>query len=315
MTHRPHVPVLRDEILGLLAPGPGRRYVDGTFGFGGHAESLLEAGADVLGLDLDEEAVVACRRISTDRPRLHCQRRSFRDLAGALTAVGWPPVDGLLLDLGVSSRQLDEPAKGFSYRADGPLDLRFNQDEGRPAHALLAETDETELARILRDFGEERGARALARAIQAAERTEPLRTTAQLAAVVRDALPDGAPLSAILSRVFQALRIVVNDELGALRDVLAQSLTQVAPGGRVAVVAYHSLEDRLVKQWLDRERRDCLCPPEVLDCRCGHRARLRPLTRRPVTASALEIRGNPRARSARLRAAEILPAVPGRSAS
>lgn len=311
MTNRAHVPVLRDEVLGLLEPGPGKRYVDGTFGFGGHAESLLEAGAEVLGLDLDEEAVAACRRISTDRPRLRCQRTSFRDLSGALAAVGWPRIDGLLLDLGVSSRQLDDPGKGFSYRADGPLDLRFDQQCGNPAHALVAELDETELARILRDFGEERGARALARAIKGAERTEPLRTTAQLVTVVRDALPATAPLNAVLSRVFQALRIAVNDELGALAEVLAQALRLVAPGGRVAVIAYHSLEDRLVKQWLDRERRDCLCPPAVLECQCGHRARLRPLTRRPVTAAASEVRANPRARSARLRVAEILPASGG----
>lgn len=307
MTCRLHVPVLRDEVCGWLQPGPGRRLVDGTFGYGGHATALLDAGADVLGLDLDEVAVVACRRISTDRPRLHCQQRSFVELREALAEVGWTQCDGLLLDLGVSSPQLDDPAKGFSYRADGPLDLRFCQQRGRPAHELLVDLDETELAQILRDFGEQRGARELARAMKGAERTEPLRTTAQLAAVVRAALPATAPVNAVLSRVFQALRIAVNEELTALQSVLSQALTAVAPAGRVAVIAYHSLEDRIVKRWLDRERRDCVCPPEVPVCRCGHRAALRPLTRRAVTPSAAEIIANPRARSAKLRVAEVLP--------
>jgi 16S rRNA (cytosine1402-N4)-methyltransferase len=311
MTDRLHVPVLKDEVIGFLEPGPGRRFVDGTFGFGGHSEALLEAGAEVLGLDLDEEAVVACRRISTDRPRLSCQRRSFRELRAALDEAGWPDIHGLLLDLGVSSRQLDDPAKGFSYRADGPLDLRFNQHRGRPAHELLAEMDEKDLATILRDYGEERGARGLARAIKGADRMEPIRTTAQLTAAVTDALPANAPVNAILSRVFQALRIAVNAELDALADALDQALDAVAPGGRVAVIAYHSLEDRIVKRWIDRERRDCLCPPELPVCRCGHRARLRPVTRRPVIAGDAEQRINVRSRSARLRVAEILPADQG----
>jgi 16S rRNA (cytosine1402-N4)-methyltransferase len=314
MNDRPHVPVLRDEVLGWLQPGPGRRLVDGTFGYGGHAEALLDAGAEVLGLDLDEVAVAACRRISTDRPRLSCQQRSFADLEAALAAAGWTQCDGLLLDLGVSSPQLDDPAKGFSYRADGPLDLRFCQQRGRPAHALLAGTDEKELARILRDFGEERGARDLARAITGAGRTEPLRTTAQLAGAVRAALPPTAPVNAILSRIFQALRIAVNDELAALVAVLGAALRLVAPAGRVVVIAYHSLEDRIVKQWIDRESRDCLCPPRLPACRCGHRAALRALTRRPVKAGQDEIRANPRARSARLRVAELLTPLPGGTA-
>jgi 16S rRNA (cytosine1402-N4)-methyltransferase len=311
MMTRPHDPVLRDEVLGLLEPGPGRRIVDGTFGFGGHSEPLLAAGAEVLGLDLDEEAVATCRRISADRPRLLCQQRSFRELDAAIAAVGWSGCDGVLLDLGVSSRQLDDPDKGFSYRADGPLDLRFRQDAGRAAAVVIAEADEAELARILHEYGEERGARRLARAIKTAGRSEPLRTTAQLAAVVTEALPKGAPVNAILSRVFQALRIVVNDELGALESVLAQVPHAVIPGGRVVVIAYHSLEDRIVKRWLARERRDCLCPPEVPVCRCGHHATVRVLTRRPVTAGPDEVARNPRARSARLRAAEVLPRSEG----
>jgi len=307
MMERPHEPVLRDEILGFLEPGPGRRFVDGTFGFGGHSEALLDAGAEVLGLDLDEEAVAACRRISTDRPRLICDRRSFRDLRAGLAGTGWARCDGVLLDLGVSSPQLDDPTKGFSYRADGPLDLRFDRDRGRPALDLLAAADEAELVRILREYGEERGARPLARAIRGAAQAGPLRTTGQLTRAVTDALPARAPVNAVLSRVFQALRIAVNDELGALSDALAALPGAVAPGGRLAVIAYHSLEDRIVKRWLERERRDCICPPEVPVCQCGHRATIKVLTRRPVTASPDEVRRNPRARSAKLRVAEFLP--------
>lgn len=309
---RPHIPVLRDEVLGWLQPGPGRRLVDGTFGYGGHAEAMLAAGAEVLGLDLDEEAVAACRRISADRPRLHCQQRSFAQLQQALETAGWTVCDGLLLDLGVSSPQLDDPGKGFSYRADGPLDLRFCQQRGRPAHVLLEEMDEKELARILRDFGQDRGARSLARAIKGAGRMEPLRTTAQLSAAIQAALPATAPTNAVLSRVFQALRIAVNEELKVLADALDCALSVLAPAGRVVVIAYHSLEDRLVKQWLIRQSRDCLCPPRLPVCRCGHRAVLRILTRRAVRPDAEEMRNNPRSRSARLRVAEVLTAEPRR---
>lgn len=306
MNDRLHIPVLRDEILGFLEPGPGRRLVDGTFGFGGHSEAFLDAGADVLGLDLDQEAVAACRRISTDRPRLLCQRRNFYEIEAALAEAGWDAVDGVLLDLGVSSRQLDDPDKGFSYRADGPLDLRFHQDRGRAAHELLAEVDEMELVRILREYGEDRGARPLARAILAAQHAEPIATTGRLTAVIEESLPKGAPVKSVLSRVFQALRIAVNDEMGALEKALDACLNAVGPGGRIAVISYHSLEDRRVKRWLDRERRDCLCPPELPVCRCGHVARLKPITRRPLLPGDAEIAMNPRARSAKLRVAEVL---------
>jgi len=309
MNDRMHVPVLKDEILGFLEPGPGRRLVDGTFGFGGHSEAFLETGADVLGLDLDQEAVAACRRISTDRPRLICQRRNFHEIRAAVAEAGWDAVDGVLLDLGVSSRQLDDPDKGFSYRADGPLDLRFNQDRGQAAWELLAEVDEMELVRILREYGEDRGARPLARAILAANGLEPILTTRRLATVIEESLPRGAPLKAVLSRVFQALRIAVNDEMGALELALDECLAVVRPGGRIAVISYHSLEDRRVKRWLDRERRDCLCPPELPVCRCDHVARLKPITRRPLLPQDAEIARNPRARSAKLRVAELLDRV------
>jgi 16S rRNA (cytosine1402-N4)-methyltransferase len=301
-----HVPVLRDETVALLQPGPGRRIVDGTFGMGGHALELLAAGAEVLGLDLDPDASAACLALAAERSGLRCQRRSFRDLDAALDAAGWADMDGLLLDLGVSSLQIDAPDKGFTYRVDAPLDLRFDPDHGESAAALLARLDRDELADLIWRWGEERGSRRIARAIVAARDEGPVATSAQLREIVTVAAGRGPHLNATLSRVFQALRIVVNDELGALAEVLDVALRRLAPGGRLVVIAYHSLEDRIVKQWLQREARDCLCEPNLPTCRCGHRRSLKILTRKPVAAAAAELERNPRARSARLRAGERL---------
>ena len=304
MSAAAHVPVLRDRTAELLEPAPGKRIVDGTFGFGGHAGVLLAAGGEVLGLDLDSEAVGACRALASSQPRLRCRQGSFRDLPAALAEAGWDSADGIRLDLGVSSRQLDEPAKGFSYRAEGPLDLRFDDGRGESAADLLARLDEAGIADVIWRFGEERASRRIARALVAARGEAPVTTTSVLREIVAGAVGRGPHLSASLSRVFQALRIAVNDELGALAEALAAAPGCLRPGGRIVVIAYHSLEDRLVKQWLARESRDCLCPPELPACTCGHRRTMRALTRRPVVADADEVAVNPRARSARLRAGE-----------
>jgi len=306
MTDAPHIPVLKDETLGLLKPGPGKRIVDGTFGFGGHTLAMLEAGAEVLGLDLDSVAIRACRRISADRHTLFCEQESFRHMDRALARVGWSQVDGVLLDLGVSSLQLDDPGKGFSYRADGPLDLRFNQDRGRTAADLLAKLQEQELADLIWKWGEERGSRRIARALCRARAQEPVTTTGRLREIVEGVVPRGKKTAPVLSRVFQALRIAVNEELAALSEVLALLPGLLRPGGRFVVISYHSLEDRLVKQFIERERRDCICPPELPMCRCDHRQVLKSLTRGAVKASSAEEVSNPRSRSARLRSAEIV---------
>lgn len=302
----PHVPVLREETLGLLAAGPGRRIIDGTFGFGGHASGLLEAGADVLGVDLDAVAQAACRELAGRQPKLRCHHGSFRDLPGALRGAGWDGADGLLLDLGVSSWQLDDPAKGFSYRADGPLDLRFDQTRGDTAAELLAALDEAAIADLLWKWGEERGSRRIARELVRRRIEAPIETTTQVREAVQASLPRGVKPEPVLSRVFQALRIAVNDELGALADVLASLEQVMRPGGRVVVISYHSLEDRLVKRFIDRERRDCVCQPDTPVCVCGHHAWLRPLTRGAVVATDAEQNVNARSRSAKLRAAEII---------
>ena len=304
MTGAPHVPVLLQETLDLLQPGPGRRCVDGTFGFGGHSTALLDAGAEVLGLDLDAVAFAACGTLAAARPGLRCRRDSFRNLDRALIACGWPGADAVLLDLGVSSLQLDDPDKGFSYRADGPLDLRFDQEQGETAAELLASLDERRLADLLWSLGEERGSRRIARALVAARAEAPLATTGRVREIVERVLPRGAKPQPVLSRVFQALRIAVNDELGALEEALLKLPNLLLPGGRFVIISYHSLEDRLVKRFIDRERRDCICPADIPVCGCGHRATLKSLTKGALTAGEDEAVRNPRARSARLRAAQ-----------
>lgn len=301
-----HVPVLKDQTIEFLQPGPGRRIVDGTFGFAGHSLEFLAAGSEVLGLDLDGVAFEQGQSLEKEHPGLQCRRISFRHMDRAMVDVGWDRVDGVLLDLGVSSWQLDDPGKGFSYRFDGPLDLRFNQDSGTTAADLLAELEEAELANLIWELGEERGSRRIARALIAARREGPVATTTQLRQIVQNALPRGQKIQPVLSRIFQALRIAVNEELPALEETLAKLPEVLGSGGRFVVISYHSLEDRRVKQFIDREKRDCLCPADLPACVCGHEKILRPLTRKAVKASDEEQAINPRSRSARLRAAEIL---------
>ena len=306
MTDVPHVPVLKDEALGFLQPRQGKRIIDGTFGFGGHSLAMLEAGAEVLGLDLDAVAVETCRRISGDRHRLKCMQISFRHLDRAMAATDWDKADGVLLDLGVSSFQLDDPAKGFSYRADGPVDLRFNQEAGPTAAELLANSTEGEIADLIWKWGEERSSRRIAKALVRARADAPVDTTGRLREVIVSTLPRGVKPEPVLSRVFQALRIAVNEELDALSEVLAMLPGLLRPGGVFVVISYHSLEDRLVKRFIQREKRDCLCPPDLPGCVCGHQRVLKALGRKAVRASPEEEESNIRSRSARLRAAEII---------
>ncbi len=306
MSDTRHTPVLATESLAFLDPMPGKRFIDGTFGFGGHASAMLAAGAQVLGLDLNDKAMTACRELASGQPHLHCLRESFRNLHEAARGVGWDQVDGLLLDLGVSSLQLDDPQLGFSYRADGPLDLRFDQRSGSSAADLVNGLSEVELADIIWRYGEERSSRRIARAVVRARSEEPVLTTLALRDIVERLVPRGKKTTPVLSRVFQALRIAVNDEMAALAEALELSPGILAPGGVLVVISYHSLEDRQVKRFIDRERRDCLCPPESPGCVCGHKRTLEPLTRKAVMAGPEEETRNPRSRSARLRAAKRL---------
>ncbi|RMG18955.1 MAG: 16S rRNA (cytosine(1402)-N(4))-methyltransferase RsmH [Deltaproteobacteria bacterium] len=311
---RGHIPVLGEAVRTLLAPalGAGRWAVDSTFGRGGHTAILLETGADVIALDQDTEAVTAGRARFGAHPRLHLVHASFADLPEVLASLGRVRVDALVADLGVSSPQLDDPRRGFSFQADGPLDMRMDPSRGRSLAERLSETTPEDLAEVLRDFGEERHARRVARAICEAWRAGAIDGTATLARVVAGALPTrpGQRLHPA-TRTFQALRIWVNGELEAL-DALLGALPEVlAPGGRAAVVSFHSLEDRRVKQAMRALCRGCVCPPGLPVCTCGQVPRARDLTRRPRRPNPAEVERNPRARSARLRAIEWLAQTGG----
>ena len=310
-----HLPVLVEEVVTMLAPAPGSLQIDATVGGGGHTERILEATSPdgrLLGLDADGAAIARVReRLARFGDRLVLRRANFRELGSVAPEAGFVDVDGLLLDLGLSSDQLVDPSRGFGIRTGGPLDMRFDPSRGLPAAALLADLDAAELTALFRRYGEEPFAARIARAIVAARRTAPVDTAEALAAIVERATP-GAPKGRRrihpATRVFQALRIAVNDELGALEDALASGLELLRPGGRLVVLSYHSLEDRIVKRFIARERKGCICPPAAPVCVCGRLPRLRPLTKPSLTPTAAEIAANPRARSARLRAAERLAA-------
>jgi len=298
-----HQTVLRDQTVSLLAAAPGKLILDGTLGGGGHAEALLDAGARVVGLDQDPTALAAARERLGERD-LTVAHANFRDARAVLDQLGIGEVDGALVDLGVSSPQLDDPARGFSFRAGGPLDMRMDPGRGKPLAERLEEWDEKALARILDSLGEERFARRIARAIHQAFRARRIADTRELARIVADAIPRKAWPRDIhpATRTFQALRIAVNDELGALGDWLAQLPRIVARGGRAAAISFHSLEDRMVKQGFAKLATGCICPPRLPVCACGRSAQWELLTKKAVMATGEETSSNPRARSARLRA-------------
>lgn len=302
-----HLPVLLKETIEGLAVQPGKHFIDATVGGGGHAQAILEASSPdgrLLGLDADAEAIARCRqRLAPYGPRVTLVHANFADLEATARVHGFTEVDGVLFDLGLSSFQLAAPERGFSFQLDGPLDMRFDLRRSLTAADLVNKLSETELADLLWRYGEERRARRIAREIV---RRRPLHTTAELAAAVIAAVGRRGRLHPA-TKTFMALRIATNDELAALDAALPQAVRLLAPGrGRLAVLSYHSLEDRLTKQWLQRESRDCICPPDAPECRCGHKASLRILTRKPIRPSPEEIAANPRSRSARLRLAERL---------
>jgi 16S rRNA (cytosine1402-N4)-methyltransferase len=303
-----HASVLAREVVRLLLPAPGKLLLDGTLGGGGHSELLLAEGANVIGIDRDPRAIAAATaRLARYGEAFRAVRADFRDAKNVLSALGLSGVDGALVDLGVSSPQLDDPARGFSFREAGPLDMRMGE-EGETVAELLQRVDERELARILSEYGEEPFARPVARAIKRAVAEGEALDTARLAAVVAGAIPRRAWPKRIhpATRTFQALRIAVNDELGALAQWLDSLPALVNPGGRAAAIAFHSLEDRMVKERFRALTHACTCPPDLPVCACGARAGFAAVTRGAVKASDEEVAENPRARSARLRAVERL---------
>ncbi|MFA9461425.1 16S rRNA (cytosine(1402)-N(4))-methyltransferase RsmH [Thiohalorhabdus methylotrophus] len=310
--HGEHLPVLAEAAVEALLPGPGRRLVDATFGRGGHSARILERlGGEgrLLALDRDPEAVDHGRSLFGADPRFRIDRYPFSRLAEAVAEAGWPDgVDGVLADLGVSSPQLDDPHRGFSFRGEGPLDMRMDPGTGASAAEWLRGVDSGELERVLREYGEERHARRVARAIIAAREQTGLATTTGLAEVVRSAVPGrGEPGKDKATRTFQAIRMAVNDELGELEAFLAAAVEVLRPSGRLVVIAFHSLEDRMVKRFIREEARSCVCPPDFPVCRCDKVARLRPVGK-PLRPEAGEQEANPRARSAIARVAERLAA-------
>jgi 16S rRNA (cytosine1402-N4)-methyltransferase len=280
--------------------------VDGTLGAGGHAAGLLagsEPGGLLLGLDVDPQALgLARQKLAPFGERAWLKRASYTTLPEQLAEIGWERVDGILLDLGASSMQFDTPQRGFSFLADGPLDMRFNPSNPLTAGEIINQWPEQELADLIFRYGEEPASRRIARAIVAAR---PVEGTRQLASVIERVQPRRGPHHPA-TQTFQALRIVVNSELESVEKFLPLAVQALNPGGRLAIIAFHSLEDRIIKEYYRQESKDCICPPRQPVCTCGHKASIQEVTRRPITPTEAEVKNNSRARSAKLRVAEKL---------
>lgn len=303
----PHISVLYKDIIAALQPKSSGRYVDATVGAGGHAWGLLDASSpdgQLLGLDLDPRALeLANQRLALFNGRFTLLHSSYTSLLQSLQRLGWDHVDGIVIDLGVSSMQIDTPERGFSFIKDGPLDMRFNPSQQTSAADLVNTLPEEDLATILWEYGEEKFSRRIARAIVG---NRPFTTTLQLASTIEKAVGKSGGKIHPATRSFQALRIATNRELDSLQEFLPQAIQALAPQGRLAVISFHSLEDRIVKQYFRRESSDCICPPEQPVCTCDHKATIKEISRHPIEADDEEKQSNPRARSARLRIAEKL---------
>jgi 16S rRNA (cytosine1402-N4)-methyltransferase len=313
-----HVPVLAGPLVAALQPHADGVYIDATLGGGGHTRLLLQASRPtgrVIAIDRDEDALDNARRWCSEAPadaaRLTLVHANFADLADIVTECAAGQVDGIMADLGVSSFQFDVAYRGFSYQHDAPLDMRMDRTRGRTAAELLASSSVPELERIIRVYGEERFAGRIAQAIARRQRTRAIETTGDLADVVKQAIPAPARRTGPhpARRTFMALRIAVNDELAALQSFLTQVPDALRPGGRVAIISFHSLEDRMVKQAFNEWATDCICPPQVVQCVCGHRAQMKIIARGGIVPGPEEVENNPRARSARLRIAQKLDSL------
>ena len=312
-----HLPVLYQEIIEALRPVSGGFYVDCTVGAGGHAKGILTASSPdglLLGFDLDPNAIgLAKHTLSEFGNRVILIQDSYTNLEDRVEELGWGLVDGIVLDLGASSMQFDMPERGFSFLFDAPLDMRFDPSQETTAADLVNELSLEELASVLYSYGEEKHAKRIAQEIV---KSRPITTTGELAEVVVRATKASRKRKMKkgykreihpATRTFQALRIAVNNELRSLQDVLPQAVNVLKPGGRLAVISFHSLEDRIVKQFSRRESKDCICPPEQLICTCDHKASIKVINRKPIRPSIEEVRKNVRSRSAKLRIVEKLP--------
>ena len=305
-----HKSVLLQECIDALNIRPDGIYLDGTLGGAGHSSQIarrLTEGGRLIGVDRDRTALAAAKeRLAPYADRVTLVHSNFAEIDAILDSLGIPAVDGMLFDLGVSSPQLDDASRGFSYMADAPLDMRMDKDDALTAGAVVNTWPQGELRRILYDYGEERYAPQIAAAICRAREKAPVETTLELVDIIRSAMPAQAlrEKQHPAKRSFQAIRIAVNDELGAVSRMMQAAVGRLNPGGRLAVITFHSLEDRIVKRTLAELARGCVCPPEFPVCVCGKKPQVRLVTRKPVTAGGAELEENPRARSAKLRVAE-----------
>ncbi|MDW7651084.1 MAG: 16S rRNA (cytosine(1402)-N(4))-methyltransferase RsmH [Bacillota bacterium] len=304
-----HEPVLLSETMALLKPKPGEVIMDGTVGGGGHSRAILEGimpGGRLIAVDQDKEALAAAKETLASRDgQIDFVHNNFGNIKAILSSLGIPALDGILLDIGVSSHQLDEDERGFSFHADAPLDMRMNLEGPVTAADLVNTLAEDELSKVIRDYGEELWARRIAQFIVTKRKTSPIDTTGQLVDVIKAAIPARArrrgPHPA--RRTFQALRIAVNDELGVLERAVTDGIDCLRPGGRLVIITFHSLEDRIVKKMFQQAAGGCQCPPGLPQCVCGNTPLVKVLTGKPVQAADEELSKNPRARSAKLRAA------------
>lgn len=305
-----HKSVLLQECIDALNIRPDGIYLDGTLGGAGHSSQIarrLTEGGRLIGVDRDRTALAAAKeRLAPYADRVTLVHSNFAEIDAILDSLGIPAVDGMLFDLGVSSPQLDDASRGFSYMADAPLDMRMDKDDALTAGAVVNTWPQGELRRILYDYGEERYAPQIAAAICRAREKAPIETTLELVDIIRSAMPAQAlrEKQHPAKRSFQAIRIAVNDELGAVSRMMQAAVGRLNPGGRLAVITFHSLEDRIVKSEMQQAARGCTCPPEFPVCVCGRKPRVRLVNRKPVTADGAELADNPRARSAKLRVAE-----------
>jgi 16S rRNA (cytosine1402-N4)-methyltransferase len=306
-----HTPIMVREVLELLKPEAGMVFVDGTLGGGGHASALLSRilpGGFLVGLDRDLAAIQAAgqRLEPFGRQNYRLVHENFRNIKAVLQRIGYSQVEGMLMDVGVSSHQLDTEERGFSYRLDAPLDMRMDAGQELTARQLINQADPRRLEQIFWDYGEERWSRRIARMIAEERIKKPIETTGELVSIIKRAVPKqaGQENQHPARRVFQAIRIFVNGELDALDQALKDGMDVLAPGGRLAVISFHSLEDMLVKDTFRQMERGCICPKDFPVCRCGRSSQGKMTTKKPVSPAAEEIQNNPRARSAKLRVFE-----------
>ncbi len=305
LTSATHIPVLAREVIKNLAVQPGGRYIDCTLGAGGHAQTIMEhstPGGQLLGIDADPDAIQTARaRLKPYENSIRLVNDNFSNLRDICIRYDFFPVHGILFDLGLSSPQLDVKGRGFSFQHESPLDMRFSPSQKFTAADIVNSYSEAELSRIIRSYGEEINSRIIARRIV---QSRPISTTTELAEIIEKAVGGRHGKIHPATRTFQALRIAVNQEMENLESALNQAISLLGFGGRIVIISYHSLEDRIVKHFLQRESRNCICPPEAMKCVCGHKANVKIVTRKIITPSFSEVELNPRSRSARLRAAE-----------